>query len=88
MHVKPEAIEALTNIFEPLVAATRLESGYHRYEVHRSVSDSATIITLEEWQSEESIQGHNQQKHFQLFVNKIEPALAEPLQIFTTQRFI
>ncbi|MCC9138466.1 putative quinol monooxygenase [Pontibacter silvestris] len=87
IKVKPEAIEALTDIFEPLVTATRREQGCHRYEAHRPTDDPATIIMLEEWQSEESIQAHNQSEHFQQFITSIEPLLAEPLQIYITQKF-
>jgi quinol monooxygenase YgiN len=43
---------------------------------------------MEEWQSEENIQSHNQSVHFQNFVNAVQPLLAEPLQVYLSDKFI
>jgi quinol monooxygenase YgiN len=84
----PALITDLENVFEPLVTATRKEEGCQRYEVHRSIVEPATFIVMEEWQSEEHIQAHNQSAHFQHFVNAVQPLLAAPLQIYLSEKFI
>ncbi|CAM3750436.1 putative quinol monooxygenase [Pontibacter korlensis] len=86
IKIQSEAIETLLALFEPLVSATRLEPGCHRYEVHRTTSDPAVFIMMEEFQSEEDFQAHSQSEHFQKFASSIQPLLAEPLQIYITQQ--
>lgn len=84
----PDAAGTLTDLLQPLVAATRQEAGCHRYELHRMVNDPATFVMLEEWASAESIQAHNASEHFRQFVAGATPLLDGPLQIYTTEKVL
>jgi quinol monooxygenase YgiN len=88
IKARPDAVEALTELFKPLVVSTRQEIGCHRYDLHRTLTDLTTFIMQEEWESEVSIQAHNNSDHFQKFVAGATPLLDGPLQIYTTEQIL
>ncbi|MBS7562827.1 antibiotic biosynthesis monooxygenase [Mucilaginibacter sp. Bleaf8] len=88
IKAKPDTVQALTDIFKPLVEATRMEEGCKRYDLHQVMNEATTFIMMEEWQSQESIDKHNQSAHFQQFVADAKPLLAEPLQAYFTEQVL
>jgi quinol monooxygenase YgiN len=88
IKARPDSVDALSALFPPLVASTRQETGCHRYDLHRSISDPATFIMQEEWASEGSINEHSASDHFQQFVTAATPLLDGPLQIYKSEKLI
>ncbi|NRR92569.1 antibiotic biosynthesis monooxygenase [Winogradskyella undariae] len=69
--VKPEFKEDVFNILKTVTDATRKEEGNISYILHEDINNSAKVIILEEWKSQEAIDFHNQTDHFLILKNEL-----------------
>lgn len=63
VKVKPGAVEAVREIMEKTVLATRDEAGCIDYSYGLDVLGPQTIIVLEYWESMETLEAHFKQPH-------------------------
>ena len=64
-----------------LVAPTRAEAGCISYDFHQNCDDKSLFVFYENWQSRKALDRHIQTPHLQAFVGRVEPLLAEPLDV-------
>ncbi|GAB4065741.1 hypothetical protein GCM10028777_16300 [Angustibacter speluncae] len=55
---RPEAVEAVREALRTLAAATRTEDGCLGYDLHESVADPGTFVTVERWTDQASLDAH------------------------------
>ncbi|MDR2948309.1 MAG: antibiotic biosynthesis monooxygenase [Dysgonomonas sp.] len=67
MTVKPEAVEDILSVFQPLVQGSQEEDGCIFYNLHQDISDPTKFIMLEEWKSQAAIDFHNNTEHYKAF---------------------
>ena len=72
INVKPEFKEDVLNMLQTVTDATRKEEGNISYVLHEDINNSAKIIILEEWKSQEAIDFHNQTEHFLILKTDLE----------------
>lgn len=80
-RVNPLKEAAFLEEIQPLIAASRAESGNLSYHLYRSTEDEFTFIMVEAWESHEAIQTHNSSAHFTAFVAKASEFLTAPLDV-------
>ncbi len=61
--VKPGAVDAVREVMEKAILATREEAGCIDYSYGLDVLDPDTIIVLEYWESAEALEAHFKQPH-------------------------
>ncbi|WP_046176773.1 putative quinol monooxygenase [Domibacillus indicus] len=66
---------------QPLIAASREESGNISYTLHKAVEKENTFTMVEVWQDEEAVALHNKSEHFTSFVSQAKNFLAAPLSV-------
>ena len=63
LTAKPGSEAVLQNALESLVEPTRAEEGCLSYELHHSVTDPTTFITIEQWRGQSDLDAHMQTPH-------------------------
>jgi quinol monooxygenase YgiN len=63
VQARADAAEALRRVFEPLVAASRAESGCLSYELFRAADDPASFRTAEIWRDAAALETHMASAH-------------------------
>ncbi len=64
MVVKKDKIDEFKNLAEKLVRESRKEAGCISYSLFEDIHDGNILTFIEEWQSQEAIELHNNSKHF------------------------
>lgn len=67
MTVKPECIEDIKPIFQAIVTGSQEEDGCIFYNLHQDINDPTKFVMLEEWDSQEAIDFHNNTEHYKTF---------------------
>ena len=75
---KAEEFKALA---KPLIAASRNEEGCISYSLFEDIHDKNILTFIEEWESVEAIQMHNNTPHFTSTVPKFGPLTAKPSEV-------
>ncbi|MBK5722957.1 antibiotic biosynthesis monooxygenase [Dysgonomonas sp. Marseille-P4677] len=65
--VKPEAINDILPIFQAVVQSSQEEEGCISYNLHQDIANPTKFIMLEEWESQDAINFHNNTDHFKIF---------------------
>jgi len=61
--VKPGAVDAVRDVMEKAILATREEAGCIDYSYGVDVLDSDTIVVLEYWRDAEALEAHFKEPH-------------------------
>lgn len=80
MNVKPDAVEKILPIFQPLVTGSQEEDGCIFYNLHQDINDSTRFVMIEEWKSQEAIDFHNNTEHYKAF-KKASEGLVEKSEV-------
>ena len=75
---KAEEFKALA---KPLIAASRNEEGCISYSLFEDIHDKNILTFIEEWESVEAIQMHNNTPHFTSTVPKFGHLTAKPSEV-------
>ncbi|MFQ6132910.1 MAG: putative quinol monooxygenase [Armatimonadota bacterium] len=67
--------ELLTDALRKLSTPSRQEAGCLEYVVCRGRDDPATLLVLEEWESQAALDAHMETPHFQAFLAEAGDAL-------------
>lgn len=70
--VKPEFDAVFVAEVKKLVDASRAELGCMHYELNRDVNQPYVYVICETWASQQAIDSHNAEPHFQSFVKFID----------------
>jgi quinol monooxygenase YgiN len=76
----------MKGFLDQLVAASKQEEACLQYELYQSAADETQFIFHETWASEEGLDQHVKQEHFQLFSQQITELIDGPLSIYKTDR--
>ncbi|BBQ53727.1 putative quinol monooxygenase [Aeromonas veronii] len=76
LEARPEYAEQFRAALEPLIAATLLEKGCQRYQLHQDLDNPNSWMLYEVWESEAALTAHQGLPHFTEFVAKAEPWFA------------
>lgn len=63
--------EEVRKILEALTDASRKEKGNISYHLHQDINNLNVFIIIEEWESQDAIDFHNQTPHFAKFKEQI-----------------
>lgn len=76
----------MKKFLDKLVAASLKEEACLQYELYQSTTDENQFIFHETWATQEGLDQHVKQEHFQLFSKQIPDILDGPLSIYKTDR--
>lgn len=82
-NVVADKHEAFIEEIQPLIEASRAESGNVSYDLFKSTDKANIFIMVEVWQDSNAVASHNASAHFTSFVGKAGNFLAAPLDIKT-----
>lgn len=74
---KPEFQEELKQFLQNLVEQSQKETACLGYTLHQSIDDEDVFYFYEIWENEDGVASHNEQPHFQDFIQFIENKLQE-----------
>ena len=69
--VKPENKAAFIAIAQPLIEASRTESGNISYDLFEEIGNPNALTFIERWRDEAAIETHNSSEHFTSIVPKL-----------------
>lgn len=78
---KPEGAEQVAAELTKLADATHAEAGCLHYSLHRGLEDPNTFVTIEKWDSAESLQQHLASDHIAAALGATSELLTVPPQI-------
>ncbi|WP_438349367.1 putative quinol monooxygenase [Paenibacillus sp. FA6] len=73
--------QAFVEEIQPLIEASKAESGNISYDLFKSTDKENIFIMVEAWQDSDAVAFHNASTHFTTFVGKAGNFLAAPLDI-------
>ncbi|MHA0857765.1 putative quinol monooxygenase [Paenibacillus sp. CMAA1364] len=73
--------EAFMKEIQPLIDASRAETGNISYDLFKSTDKDNVLIMVEVWQDTEAVASHNTSAHFTSFVGMAANFLASPLDV-------
>ncbi|MFM5212872.1 putative quinol monooxygenase [Aeromonas hydrophila] len=76
LEAKPEFAPQFRAALDPLIAATLLEAGCLRYQLHQDLDNPHSWMLYEVWENEAALSAHQGQPHFTEFVARAEPWFA------------
>ncbi|MCP3764870.1 antibiotic biosynthesis monooxygenase [Domibacillus sp. A3M-37] len=80
-NIHPTKHNAFLEEIQPLIAASRAESGNVSYDLHKDTEKENVFIMVEVWQDAQAVASHNSSEHFTLFVGKAKGFLTAPLDV-------
>ncbi|MCK2021190.1 MULTISPECIES: putative quinol monooxygenase [Peribacillus] len=78
-NINPAKQDAFLEEIQPLIAASRAESGNVSYNLHKATEKDNEFTMVEVWQDHLAVAGHNSSEHFTSFVGKAKEFLSSPL---------
>lgn len=81
LKVKSECRTDYLNLMEELVSQSRGEKGCLIYTHCENVSQHNEFLIIENWESQEHVEKHNQTAHFEKFIDLIDVYLEDELKI-------
>ncbi|MED1203567.1 putative quinol monooxygenase [Heyndrickxia acidicola] len=81
LTVNPEKQEAFLKELQPLIEASRKESGNISYDLKKDTEKENVFTMVEVWQDAAAVASHNASEHFTSFVAKAKEFLAAPLDV-------
>lgn len=73
--------DAFLEEIQPLIAASREESGNISYNLYKDTEKENVFTMVEVWQDTQAVASHNSSEHFTSFVGKAKDFLTAPLDI-------
>ncbi|PLT28643.1 putative quinol monooxygenase [Peribacillus deserti] len=80
-HVNPAKQDEFLTEVQPLIAASRKESGNVSYILYKDTENDHIYTMVEVWKDAQAIAIHNQSSHFTEFVGKANEFLTAPLDV-------
>lgn len=86
LEVQEDQIAAFLKEVEPLIVASREESGNISYKLTCAVENTTEFYMIEQWEDLAAIDAHNKSKHFQAFQAGVGSMLSAPptIQVLST----
>lgn len=81
LTIKPEMRAELIEAAKDCIAATRKEPGNLAYDLHESVTDPASMVFVERWDSAEALEPHRKADHMKAFGRVAVKCFAAPPKI-------
>ncbi|MBA3927916.1 putative quinol monooxygenase [Listeria rustica] len=78
LEVQEDKIAAFLKEVEPLIEASKAESGNAGYTLTRSVEKPTEFYMIEQWEDLAAIEAHNKSEHFQAFQAGVGSLLSAP----------
>lgn len=79
--VRKDKVEEFKELAKPLIAASRAEEGCVSYSLFEDIHDPGILTFIEEWESPEAIQIHNNSEHFTSIVPKLGGLTEKPSDV-------
>lgn len=83
---KAGATAQMKVILDELVTTSQQEEACLQYELYQSTTDETQFVFHETWASQEGLDQHVKQEHFQLFKQQITDIIDGPLAVYKTDR--
>ncbi|NKB50818.1 MAG: antibiotic biosynthesis monooxygenase [Rhizobiaceae bacterium] len=64
LTIKPGSLPNFIDAAKTCIEATRREAGCISYDLHQSQTDENTLVFVERWENQESLDGHFNAPHF------------------------
>ncbi|WP_409296271.1 putative quinol monooxygenase [Peribacillus sp. SCS-26] len=80
-HVNPARQDEFLAELQPLIAASREESGNVSYSLQKDTENENVFTMIEVWKDAGAVATHNQSSHFTSFVGKAKDFLTAPLDV-------
>jgi quinol monooxygenase YgiN len=80
-HINPAKVDQFLEEIQPLIAASREESGNISYRLQKDVESENVFTMVEVWQDQAAVASHNASNHFTTFVGKAKEFLIAPLDV-------
>ncbi len=87
-YLKPETKAQFLEMAKELVACSRQEEGNISYILHENLKDELQLTYIEQWESEEALQLHNESEHFKRLVPQMNALTAKPSEVFLYREII
>lgn len=71
INIKHAYLDQFKEEIKQLIKLSRKEEGCRQYELYQEISDPLLFVIMEMWDSQQSIDKHNNTEHFKHFVNFI-----------------
>jgi len=86
-YVKAENVDEYLATNKELVEKTNaLDSGCIKYELCRDVNDPLRFVTLEEWESQDALDGHIKAKHCEELIPKLRSFSSKPTEMIMLEK--
>jgi len=86
LQAKPGQEATVAAALRKLAPPSRAEAGCILYDTCRVKDDPATLLVLEEWESQAALDAHMATAHFQAFLAEVGPALAGEPKLEVVER--
>lgn len=86
INAQPCQADAVAAALAELAVPSRAEAGCILYDTCRVKDNPATLVVLEEWESQEALDAHMATPHFQAFIAAIGSALAGEPELTVLER--
>lgn len=80
-QINPAKENQFLEEIQPLISASREESGNISYRLQKDVEKEYVYMMVEVWQDMQAVASHNSSDHFTKFVAKAKDFLAAPLEV-------
>ncbi|MGE7762183.1 putative quinol monooxygenase [Peribacillus sp. NPDC097895] len=80
-NINPAKQDAFLEEIQPLIEASRAESGNVSYNLHKATEKDNQFTMVEIWQDKQAVASHNSSEHFTSFVGKAKEFLTAPLDV-------
>ncbi|MDM5155326.1 putative quinol monooxygenase [Bacillus sp. DX1.1] len=80
-HVDAAKQQAFLEEIQPLITASREESGNISYDLYKDTEKENVFTMVEVWQDAGAVASHNASEHFTSFVAKASNFLTAPLDV-------
>jgi len=80
--VLPGKTDALMKEVEPLIEATRKESGCITYILHQDIKNSNNFAFIEHWKDQASVDAHMRSDHFKTIGPKLNALRVAPPTVY------
>jgi quinol monooxygenase YgiN len=67
LTIKPGTLPDFIDAAKTCIAATREEPGCISYDLHQSLTDENTLVFVERWEDQKSLDGHFEAPHFKVW---------------------
>jgi quinol monooxygenase YgiN len=80
-HINPAKQDTFLNEIQPLIVASKAESGNISYNLQKDTENENIYTMVEVWQDLQAVASHNSSEHFTVFVSKAKDFLTAPLDV-------